>query len=198
MPPTRDVLERLRGGDLRSTGAADEVAREAIADPSLVPTLFEGMNSREPVMRMRCADALEKATRVHPERLQSHSAQLLRHLTPSQQKEVLWHVLQMTPRVRWRETKREAVFLAVEHCLSSSSSIVKTCAMQAMVELSAQFPAHFGRTEALLRQLSVSGTPAMRSRGIKLLRTLVGANPSIEGTSNSGLRPLSAAPHVKR
>ena len=72
----RNVLERLRGGDLRSTGVANDVALEAIEDPSLVPILFKGMTAEEPVVRMRCADALEKATREHPELLQSCAAGL--------------------------------------------------------------------------------------------------------------------------
>ena len=34
--------------------------------------------------------------------------------------------------------------------------------------------------------------------GARSVLSRVGPNPSVEGTSNSGLRPLSAAPHVKR
>ena len=161
----RNGLERLRGGDLRSTGVANDVALEAIEDPALVPILFKGMTAEEPVVRMRCADALEKATREHPELLQSCAAGLLALLTPSQPKEVLWHVLQMTPPIRWPVSQSGVVLIAVERCLGNSSSIVKACAMQAVAELAAQREQHLGHARKLLRALSTSGTLAMRSRG---------------------------------
>lgn len=172
----RDVLDRLRGGDLRSLGAADEVAAAAIDDGALIPLLVNGMIAEEPVVRMRCADALEKATRDHPKRLRPHASHLLALLDPSQPKEVLWHVLQMTPRVRWRAAQKDVVLLAVEGCLGSSSAIVKTCAMQALAELARQqWPQELGRVVRMLQELSRSGTAAMRARGAKLLRGLEGS-----------------------
>jgi hypothetical protein len=166
------LLRRLGSGDLRSVGAADEVAREAIADETLVALLMSGMAGDEPVVRMRCADALEKATRVRPDYLRKHVGELRSLLVPAQAKEVLWHVLQMTPRVRWPQPEVAALVAAVEECLDNPSSIVRSCAMQALAELAVQRPEHRARTTRLLRELSASGTPAMQARGRGLLRAL--------------------------
>ena len=72
---------------------------------------------------MRCADALEKVTRTHPEYLAPYAKELLKLIDPEQPKELLWHVVQMAPRVAWTGAKLPKVFQAVEACLASTSSI---------------------------------------------------------------------------
>ncbi len=172
--PVPSLYDRLKGGDLRSTGAADEVAREAERDPVMVRELVAGLRSSEPVVRMRCADALEKVTRSQPERLAAHGRELLALLDPGQPKELLWHIIQMAPRVDWERERLPRVFLAVESCLCSNSSIVKASAMQALYELVMQAPHKAGEVKRLLSKLARSGTPAMKARGAKLLRQLTG------------------------
>ncbi len=123
---------------------------------------------------MRCADALEKVTRSQPEHLAGYRVELLALLHPSQPKELLWHLVQISPRVRWEHDVLPQVFSAVEGCLASSSSIVKASAMQALFELTEQAPERTGEVRQLLGKLSRTGTPAMKARGAKLLRELAG------------------------
>jgi len=55
--------------------------------------------------------------------------------------------------------------------------------------------------QALCQRAPIEHTAAMNTkelRSSKLGRARGTPNPSIEGTSTSGLRPLAAAPHVKR
>ncbi|MEJ2364808.1 MAG: hypothetical protein P8017_09040 [Deltaproteobacteria bacterium] len=58
------IYDLLQGGDPRSTGKADQVAREAENNPTVVDELVDGLKISDPVIRMRCADELEKATRI--------------------------------------------------------------------------------------------------------------------------------------
>jgi hypothetical protein len=95
------IHDLLKGGDLRSTGAADKVAREAEDNLSVVDELVAGLRINDPVIRMRCADALEKVTRNHSEYLSPYAQELLGLLSPNQPKELLWHLIQMVPRVNW-------------------------------------------------------------------------------------------------
>jgi hypothetical protein len=169
MPSTQD---RLKGGDLRSIGAANAVAREAERDPAIARDLAAGLASRDPLVRMRCADALEKVTRRHPELLAGSEKQLRGLLDPEQPKELLWHVLQMAPRIRWKKAEIEGVFEAARGCLGSGSSIVKTFAMQALVELTRQVPSRLREVESLMERCVKSGTPAMKARGAKLMRKI--------------------------
>jgi hypothetical protein len=56
--------------------------------------------------------------------------------------------------------------------LDHKSSIVKTCAMQGIAELTRQDPSLKDEVLDLLRVLSRSGTPAMRARGRILIEQL--------------------------
>src|ERR1700728_4053495 len=65
------VVATLAGGDRRSIGRADRVAALAARDPVLLAMLFhtmlgEGPYGADPCVRLRCADAAEKATNGRP------------------------------------------------------------------------------------------------------------------------------------
>lgn len=157
---------------MRSKGRADEVAREVVSDPSLLDQLLPGLDSESPVVRMRAFDALEKVSRALPQALQPEGALLLRLLGESQPKEVLWHLLQMIPRVHWGREQLPAVLNAVDRALSEPSSIVRTCALQARVDLIPQSPEQKPQVIQCVQKQLRSGTPAMRSRARKLLIAL--------------------------
>ena len=69
-----DILEKLQGGDLRSIGQANEVAQAVQENPTLFEVVFRGLYDRDPVVRMRSADVIEKATKIQPEFLISQEA----------------------------------------------------------------------------------------------------------------------------
>ena len=168
------LLQKLEGGDLRSKGRSDEVAQQVISDPSLLPQLLSGLNSANPVIRMRCYDALEKVSRAFPHALQSYGLELLRMLREHQPKEVRWHLLQMAPRVSWRREDLPVVYGAVNQALSDPSSIVRTFAMQALVDLIPQVPERKLEVAQCIQEQLRSGTPAMRARAGKLLLSIQG------------------------
>lgn len=167
-----DLLRKLSGGDLRSIGRSEQVARKVASNPALVGELVAGLGNADPVIRMRCADALEKASRQLPQELQRYARELLRLLRETQSKEVRWHLLQMAPRVKWKRKDMSKVYAAVTAALSDSSSIVKTCAMQALIELLPQMPQRRSRVVCCITEILESGTPAMRARARKLLHAL--------------------------
>ena len=89
--------ELLSGGDLRSTGAADQAASALVSGNWTSEEFFGLIERAAPVVRMRAADALEKATRSDPTLIQASASRLLRLLAQPQPKEVRWHLLQMAP-----------------------------------------------------------------------------------------------------
>jgi hypothetical protein len=175
MPKTpRTILDKLTGGDLRSIGKADEVVKVASERPQLLGTLLEGTLGNDPIVRMRAADVIEKVTRSHPEYLQRYKRKILRQVAHVDQREVRWHVAQLIPRLTlnpWE--KREAVRILTGY-LKDKSSIVKTFSMQALADLTKDDSSLRPRVVRLLAKLTRTGTPAMKSRGRKLLRTLRG------------------------
>jgi len=91
----RKILDKLKGGDLRSIGRSEEVVLDILKNPALFKTVFEGMLDNDPRVRMRSADVLEKVSSKHPEYLQSFKSRLINEISKIEQQEVRWHVAQM-------------------------------------------------------------------------------------------------------
>jgi hypothetical protein len=81
-------------------------------------------------------------------------------------------VAQMLPRLRLTARERDDATAILFDYLEDKSSIVRTFAMQALAELAMQDGRLRSRVFPLLERLAVAGTPAMRSRGRKLLNLL--------------------------
>ena len=167
-----NILASLSGGDRRSTGRSDEVLALVLADPVLFGRLIEGMSNPDPLIRMRAADAAEKVTVRRPKLLQPYKEHLLHQVAIIEQQEVRWHVAQMLPRLELSPAERRQALDILLGYLDDESKIVKTFAMQGLADLAWQDPQL--RTEVLpvLVKLTASGSPAMRSRGRKLLMQL--------------------------
>ncbi|MCL4866062.1 MAG: hypothetical protein KJZ47_09235 [Gemmatimonadales bacterium] len=177
-PGKLNLFAILRGGDRRSIGRVPEVVAAVLADPTLFGELFEGIMVEDPVVAMRCADAAEKVSVTRPDLLRPFKRALLGALAAHHQQEVQWHVAQMLPRLELTARERARALAILDRYLASPSSIVKTFAMQAMAELSDQAPSLRPRVVRRLRHLTETGTPAMRSRGRRLLDRLGSHRPS--------------------
>ncbi|MBL8412946.1 MAG: hypothetical protein JNM42_00730 [Propionivibrio sp.] len=164
-----EILSKLDGGDRRSIGRSNEVVAEVLADPGLFDAVFSGLLSASPIIRMRSADAIEKISARRPEHLLPYKNLLVERISRSDQKEVRWHVAQMLPRIEWTRDERQQVLGVLLDYLNDTSSIVKTFAMQALADLARQAPEMRPAARVHLRDLTVRGTPAMKSRGRKLL-----------------------------
>ncbi len=169
------ILRKLEGGDRRSIGRSNEVVAEVLAERKLFSDLFAGLSFDDPVVRARAADAVEKISAIHPECLRPYRATLAGELARCEQKEVRWHVAQMLSRLQWSTRERQEVYAILTDYLRDSSSIVKTFAMQALVDLSTQAPEFRPAVLRQLQKLTVRGTPAMRARGRKLVAELSGS-----------------------
>jgi hypothetical protein len=167
-----EIVDQLRGGDRRSIGQSAKVARTIETHPAMFRAVFEAMRGPDPVVRMRAADAIEKATLAAPALLQPHTRELLGAVAAIDQKEVRWHVAQMLPRLHLTPRQRQRAVTILLGYLDDSSSIVKTFAMQALADLARRDDGLRVRVVPLLESLTTTGTPAMRSRGRKLLRML--------------------------
>lgn len=169
------ILNRLKIGDRRSIGNADEVARKISSDKKLFAEVFDAMLSPEPLMRMRAADAVEKATREHPELLRPFKSRLFRQIALIEQQEARWHVALMLPRLKMTPTEVDLAVSILLDYLADKSSIERTCAMQGLADLALQHPRLSSRVIALIESLASDGSAAMRSRGRKLLARLRGS-----------------------
>jgi hypothetical protein len=167
-----EVLNKLEGGDRRSIGRANEVVADVIGDPSFFEVVFNGMLCDDPLIRMRCSDAVEKITAKHPEYLQPYKEKLIRQVAKIEQQEVRWHVAQMVPRLHLDQDERATVLEILHEYLNDKSNIVKTFSMQALADLAEKDASLRSQVIPLLEEITRTGSPAMKSRGRKLLQKL--------------------------
>jgi hypothetical protein len=160
------------GGDRRSIGRSDEAVKLVGAEPKRVAELAELLWDSDEVVRMRAADALEKLSRDHLERLEPLKPNLLGLMAETRQKELRWHLAAIVPRLKLTQAERRRVTGIFEGYLEDRSSIVKTFAMQGLWDLSLLDAGLRGRVVELVRELTRTGTAAMRARGRNLLKNL--------------------------
>lgn len=177
------MLAELAGGDRRSIGAANAVVADVLNNPALFVAVFDGMLSTDPLIRMRSADVVEKVTALRPDYLRPYKDRLLLLLASSDQQEVRWHLAQMAPRLPLNPEERATAVEALVAYLSDKSRIVKTSAMQGLAELALGDARLRAGVIAVLEECVRTGSPAMKSRGRKLLARLANLPARAESRS---------------
>jgi hypothetical protein len=142
------------------------------AQPKKVAQLVECLWDEDAGVALRAADALEKISRTLPSDIEPWKAPLLGLLAEATQNKLRWCLAQIVPRLTLTlpECRRAAGIL--QSYLDDPSSIVKTCALQGLADLTRQDHSLLPEVVDLLRIHSRSGTPAMRARGRMLLQRL--------------------------
>ncbi len=163
------LLDLLRPGDMRSVGATGKAVPMVLGDRGLCEELIEGLFTNEPGLRMRCAGVLEKVTAQRPEWLRPYKDVLLHQVPEIGQQEVRWHLAQMLPRLELTAAERDHARTVLTGFLSARSSILKALAMQGLADLAMRDDAMRCEVIPLIERLTLTGTPAMRARGRKLL-----------------------------
>ncbi|MGI6544685.1 MAG: hypothetical protein ACOX44_16875 [Limnochordia bacterium] len=167
------ILKKLAGGDRRSIGRANEVAEEIVADSDLFAIVLEGILHDDPIIRMRAADAIEKASSKRPELLQLHKHKLLGEIAAIRQQEVRWHLSLLLPRLYLDATELQQVLEILDEHLGDTSTIVRVNAMQALADLALQYDELRPSVIQRLKHLTETGSPATAARGRKLLKALI-------------------------
>lgn len=166
------VVSKLKGGDLRSIGRANEVVAQILKSPALLSELFEGLYDGDPIVRARTADALEKISVKRPEWLGPYRSRLLSDVARIDQKEVRWHVAQMLGRVRLTSAQsKKAVEILRNYLNESDSQIVKVSALQALCQLAEHDRALRRQVSRLVNEALEHGSPSLKTRARKLKET---------------------------
>jgi len=167
-----NILSRLRGGDRRSIGKVNEVVAAVRKKPDLFKDLVNGLFDENPVVRMRAADAMEKISLDNPQSLQPFKTELIRLAQQTQQQELRWHTAQMIPRLKLTPKERATVTDILFDYLNDKSKIVVTFAIQALSDLALTKGDASARVIRAIEKLTRTGSPAIQSRGKKLLPKL--------------------------
>ncbi len=166
------LFDKLAGGERRSIGLAAEVAREVLEDSSLLETLIQGIFLHDPILRLRSAHALMRVAAEQPDLVQPYKELVMERMAPIDQWEVREQVCKILPGLVLSKEDIPKVVGIFQEYLEDRSSIVKTCAMQGLADLTEKAPELEEEVRLLIESLTLSGTPAMRARGRKLLKRL--------------------------
>lgn len=142
------------------------------SNPKLLGDVVNAILVENPGIRMRASDALEKITRNNPEWLKPYKRQILTKIAGINQKEVRWHAAQILPRLNLTKKERRKAYDLMQVYLKDESSIVKTYAMQALTDIAMQDRSYARKVRNQVERLITEGSPAMKSRGKKLLVAL--------------------------
>lgn len=166
------ILALLAGGDRRSIGRANQVAAAVLQSPGTFPQLIKGLWSEDSLVRMRAADAIEKISREQPELLRPYKKELLGLMHEAEQKEMRWHLAVLMPRLPLNVAERALAVAVLKEYLEDRSSIVRTCALQALADFAVESSDLRSEVIDLLRQALRAGSAAMKARSRKLLARL--------------------------
>jgi hypothetical protein len=170
----KHIRDKLGGGDRRSIGKANWVVAVVKGEPALFGQLIEGLFDDDPLIRMRSADALEKVSATRPALLRPYKKTLIDCAASSDQQELRWHMAQICPRLLLNAIERRQLMDIMLDYLNDPSRIVKTFAMQAMVDLAVKDKRLLPKVTRHIKMLAATGSPAMRSRGRLLLEKIAG------------------------
>ena len=109
--------------------------------------------------------------------LQPYKQEVLGLAREAVQQELRWHLALMLPRLKMSASERRRAYDSLRVYLEDRGSIVRTHAMQGLADLARQDAALRADVAETIRELTRSGTAAMKARGRKLLRELTFSQP---------------------
>ena len=148
------------------------MAEAVLKNSALIDDLFEGILGKDPVIRSRASHAVRQVARARPELVQPCKDLLIQEVSGIRQWEVRHYFCQILPLLELTPDDIAQANRFFRSYLDDRSSIVRTCAMQALADLTELEPALLPEVLPLIEALTQSGTAAMRARGRMLLKRL--------------------------
>ncbi|WP_157943826.1 MULTISPECIES: hypothetical protein [Arenibacter] len=141
METTANIIKYLEGGDLRSLGRVKFLI-PLIRNQEDFDLLFRFLHSKDRIILMRSADAVEKITIGRPQYLQGHKSEILAFLQSAEDKEFKWHLALMAPRLLLTEQEMEIVLSKLNEWAGNpaESRILRVNALQAISEIVEEDP----------------------------------------------------------
>ncbi len=138
-------------------------------NPTLFTVLIDGLSSENELIAMRSADAIEKLIKNNLELLHPYKNKLMALVNNVTQQEVRWHLCQFIPRLSLSIDERKKMIVELQRYLNDKSKIVVTFTMQALADLAGNDKKMIQKIKPIIEELTINGSPAMKSRGKNLL-----------------------------
>jgi HEAT repeat protein len=169
----------LSGGDLRSDGASNEVARTIIENPELLPDLVACLDAGDAVVRGRAADALEKVGRILPDAVVPHLDRLVTALSEDGVPMVRWHLAMTLGHLVMYADQADLIETALLERLKDESIFVVSWAIASLCILAFKYPARLPGITSAIVPFEKSSSAALRTRARKAMAALTGPRSSL-------------------
>lgn len=158
------ILDWLKGGDLRSDGAADQAVEAVLAHEELFDDLAEGLKSQDDVVCGRAADALEKVARRRPDLMASQLPLVLESLKTEKVPMVKWHLAMALGHLAVFEALIPQIYPPLLELLEDPSVFVKSWAIVSLCIIARQYPEYREVTANKIAPLKGDKSIAIRSK----------------------------------
>jgi hypothetical protein len=158
-------LKRLTLGFWASKEELEQLAEEALLKAKRIQMLMELIFHEEPQAQAQAARVISRIADRQPSSLQAYKNLLIQDVTPIEHWIVRVSFCKVIPKLKLTAQEVNLVVKILLDYLNDESSVVKTCAMQALFELTLIDPELRDEIMPLLELLTHTGTPAMRARG---------------------------------
>lgn len=167
------IIDWLTAGDLRTDGAANEVAALVAAHSDLLPDLIGALRSPVDAIRGRAADALEKVARTQAEQVLPYLAELLDLARRDGVPMVRWHMAIILGHLQPPPAQDELIRAALLHLLHDPSAITRSWAVVSACILAHRRPEWTEEIIAALQPLQADESKAVRTRVRRALPCLL-------------------------
>lgn len=170
------LLRKLSGGDLRSDGRANEVAKEVIQNPRLLEQLLDGLNEPDDVIRGRTAHALERVSRTNQDMFRELMPQLISISMRDRVPMVKWHFAMIFGNTAFAAKDTGSIVSALLRLLTDESVFVRSWAISSLCVIGKRDGRRRRKIIGALKVLRDDKSVAIRARAAKALRVLQNEN----------------------
>lgn len=167
-----ELLDLLRGGDIRSDGPSDEVVEIVLANKAMFEDLLHGLSISDDVIRGRSADALEKIARSKPEWLVSNLPTILTAAKRDDLAMVRWHMAMVLGHLAMYDDKVIEICTLLLDLLEDESTFVRSWAIVSLCIVARGYPELREEVVQKVSSLDQDTSPAIRSKVHKAMELL--------------------------
>lgn len=167
-----ELLEMLRGGDLRSDGRANEVADKVLEQPILYDDLFEGLWEPDEVVRARTAHALERISRYKPQMVANCMPQLVAKSRRDEVPMVKWHLAMILANLVVLDDQTDLIWTTLTELLEDPSVYVHCWSISGLTVFGKAYPSRCQQIVTLLKPHREDPSKAVSNRASKAVAAL--------------------------
>ncbi|PIE42251.1 MAG: hypothetical protein CSA47_01295 [Gammaproteobacteria bacterium] len=155
----------LQGGDLRSIAKANTLVA-LVKTQKDFDALFQCLFTKDRLIVMRSADAIEKITRQKPLYLTTYHQDIIHLMNTAIDKELKWHLALIVSRLNLTVEERDTVWNTLANWAKNKteSKIVRVNSIQSLFDLADQDEVLKKQFNLIIRAIEVENIPSITTR----------------------------------